>query len=97
MSSNAAQISNILQILKSIYEGKLFLAKNANLFDGHSEEKRLQHLNRWYTTEVRPQKLMDEAIAETVKLITGPDVSGSTKEKNFICCPKGYWSFIIPQ
>ena len=82
MSSNAGQFSKLLQILKSIYEGKLFLAKNSHIFDGKiylSEEERLEHLNSWYTTKVHSQKLVDEAITETVKLITGPDVSESCK------------------
>ena len=91
MSSSAGQFSNLSQILKFIYQGKLLLAKNSHIIDGKvylSEEERLKDFDSWYTAEVHSPKLVDEAITETVKLITGPDVSESCKSKIVCAAPR---------
>ena len=86
MPPSTEQFSCHRQILKSIYQGKLRLAENLHLFDGCiflSEEHRLEHLKSWYATKIHSQPLVNEARTETVKLLTDPDISLSSRTKVF--------------
>ena len=86
MPPSTEQFSRHRQILKSIYQGKLRLAENLHLFDGCiflSEEHRLEHLKSWYATKIHSQPLVNEARTETVKLLTDPDISLSSRTKVF--------------
>ena len=85
MPPSTEQFSRHRQILKSIYQGKLRLAENVHLFDGShiflSEDHRIEHLISWYATVVHSLPLVEEARAETVKLLTGSDISLSSRTK----------------
>ena len=80
MPPNAEQFSCHRQILKSVYQGRINrFAENSHLFDDSkvypSQEERLEHLNNWYNTEVHSQPLVKDAVAETLKLLTWPNIS----------------------